>query len=168
MARGGSLEIGSISRMGCKDMKHTKTWVLVADGSRARVLENLGPGKGLHQLPHSTESWLLAPSHELGTDQPGRVFNSTGNVRHALEATTDAHREQKRAFAQHLVKELDARFAAKAFDRLVLVAPPAMLGDLRDALPAELSKSVAGSVPKDLTHVPLEGVEEAVGEVLAV
>ncbi len=149
-------------------MKPTKTWVLVADGSRARVLENLGPGKGLHQLPHSTEDWLLAPDHELGTDRPGRVFNSVGEVRHALEATSDPHREQKRAFAHHLVKELDARFGAKEFDRLVLIAPPAMLGDLRAALPAELGKFVVGSVAKDLTHVPVEGVQEAVGEVLAV
>ena len=31
-------------------MKKTVTWVLIADGAQARVLENTGPGKGLRQV----------------------------------------------------------------------------------------------------------------------
>ncbi|UXN75484.1 host attachment protein [Devosia sp. A8/3-2] len=30
-------------------MKKTVTWILIADGTQARVLENTGPGKGLRQ-----------------------------------------------------------------------------------------------------------------------
>ena len=35
-------------------MKPTRTWILIADGARARILENLGPGKGVHEVPDMT------------------------------------------------------------------------------------------------------------------
>ena len=44
------------------------------------------------------------------------------------------HRELKRDFAVRLAKMLDQRCREHAFDRLVLVAPPTALGDLRSAL----------------------------------
>lgn len=30
-------------------MKAKRSWFLAADGGKARILENLGPGKGLHE-----------------------------------------------------------------------------------------------------------------------
>ena len=43
---------------------------------------------------------------------------------------------------------------AKAFDRLVLVCPPAMLGDIRNDMNKHVSDCLLAEVPKDLVKVP--------------
>jgi protein required for attachment to host cells len=139
-------------------MKPVRTWILVADAGRARVLENLGPGKGVHQLPQSSETWELPSSHELGSDRPGRSFESHGATRHAIEPKSDPNRERKRAFAAHLVGELEDRRRKQSFDRLVIVAAPEMLGDLRAHMPEALGAIVVGELAKDLTQTPTNDI----------
>lgn len=147
-------------------MKPVRTWVLIADGSRARVLENLGPGKGLHQIPGWHQETDLPPSHELGADRPGRSFESHGTGRHAMESPSDPHRELKRDFARQLAARLDADLARGAFDRLVVVAAPATLGDLRGALSAHVKSVVAGELDRDLTRTPTDDIAGHLGSVL--
>ena len=52
-------------------MKKTVTWVLIADGAQARVLENTGPGKGLKQVEGL--DWSIEPlqAQDIVTDRPG-------------------------------------------------------------------------------------------------
>lgn len=147
-------------------MKPVRTWVLVADGSRARVLENLGPGKGLHQLPGWHQETDLPPSHELGTDRPGRSFDSHGTGRHAMESPSDPHRELKRDFAKEIAARLDADLAKGAYDKLVVVAAPATLGDLRDALSPHVKAVVAGELDRDLTRTPTDEIAGHLASVL--
>jgi protein required for attachment to host cells len=150
----GTTNILKISWLeGDPTMKAKRTWVLVADGGKARILENLGPGKGVHQVSGLEEDLLLPPNRELQTDRPGRGFESAGPTRHAYE-TTDPHREMKRTFAGHLMERLAGFHAKGMFDRLVLVAPPAMLGDLRSQMGAAITSSLIGELARDLTHVP--------------
>ncbi len=139
-------------------MKAKRTWVLVADGGKARILENLGPGKGVHQVSGLEEDLLLPPNRELQSDRPGRGFESAGPTRHAYE-TSDPHRELKRTFAVHLMERLAGLHAKGMFDRLVLVAPPAMLGNLRAEMSSALSSSLAGELARDLTHVPTSDIQ---------
>ena len=65
-------------------MKPTRTWIVVADGARFGIYENLGPGKGLRELPEEAAEQADPPSREMGTDQPGRSFDSAGQGRHAM------------------------------------------------------------------------------------
>ncbi len=70
-----------------------------------------------------------------------------------MEAHTDPRRALKRKFASVVVEKLEAALVMHAFDRLVLVAPPAMLGDLRIALTKPLSERVTAEIDKDLVEV---------------
>ncbi len=135
-------------------MTAVRTWVLVADAERAEVYETSGPGTGLAAVEGMAFAEDTAPSRELGRDRPARTFDSVGAGRHAVEPRLDPHREQKREFARHVVAALETARARRAFDRLVLVAPPAFLGDLRQALPAALAATVASEIAKDLTRTP--------------
>jgi len=140
-------------------MKRKLTWVLVADGGRARIFECLGIGKGLRQLPQFDEALTLPANHELQDDRPGRSFESAGPMRHSYEVG-DPHRALKTKFACHLVHELSTLHDAGAFNHLVLVAPPEMLGNLRSALGSGLSTVVVGELERDLTHLPMIKVAE--------
>ena len=134
-------------------MKPKRTWILVTDGGKARILENLGVGKGVHQVAGLEETITLPPNRELQDDRPGRGHESASPMRHAVEVS-DPHRVLKRTFASHLVDELSALHRKGAFDRLVLVAPPEMLGNLRAVIGDPLAKSVIGELARDLTHLP--------------
>ena len=114
-------------------MKPTTTWILIADGARGRLFANRGPGKGLELLDESLDADHRA-THDIVDDRLGRTHESVGASRHAISARHDPHRELKRDFAVRLAKMLDRRRSEHAYDRLVLVAPPSALSDLREAL----------------------------------
>ena len=147
-------------------MKPVRTWILIADGAHARVLETEGKGRPLSEVEGMRRSTDLAPSHELGTDRPGRTHESVGATRHAMEPTSDPHRERKRRFAGELADTLHKQLNEGRYDRLVVVAPPVTLGDLRAALPAQVAKVVAGEVAKDLTKIPDREIASHLGEVV--
>ncbi len=63
---------------------------------------------------------------------------------------------------------LAAKHSEKSYDRLVVVAPPATMGDLRAVFPAELRTKVIGEVTEDLTHVPNDKIGPYLDGVLVV
>jgi protein required for attachment to host cells len=133
-------------------MKKTVTWVLVADGKRARILSNDGPGRGLEAVPGGERSIELKPTREIVSDKPGRSFESAAKAHHAVEPKIDWHRFEKTKFARGMAKLLDEAGAEGRFDRLVLVAPPRTLGDLRAAMAEATRARVQAEIDKDLTH----------------
>jgi protein required for attachment to host cells len=136
-------------------MKPIRTWVLIADAARARVFETMGKGTGLAMVPNMSLDAELAPSRTLGTDRPGRTFESVGSARHALESPSDLHREQKRQFARRIADAIEERHAAESFDRLVVVAPAVTMGDLRAALSEKVRAAVITELVADLTNTPV-------------
>jgi protein required for attachment to host cells len=149
-------------------MKKTVTYVLVADGARARLYVNEGPGKGLHPLSGAThKAELHHHSRDVKSDRPGRAVDAGTGQRTALEPSQDWHRFEKHKFAREMAKLLDAAAAGKAFDRLVLVAPPTTLGDLRTELGDCARKLVSGELPKDLTRHPEHELPQHLDGVLA-
>jgi len=149
-------------------MKKTVTWVVVADGARARLFINDGPGKGLKPIPDGDMSVPRPPTRDINADRPGRTFDSSGDGRHAMEPPSDPHRNAKRAFADDVAARLDAGHKRNAFDRLVLVAPPQALGDLRACLNNGVRAKVSAELNKDLTHLKDHELPGPIGAVLAV
>ena len=149
-------------------MKPITTWILIADGARARIVVNNGPGKGVRQLEGADFRTDHPPSGEMLTDRPGRTFDSAGSGRHAMEAHGDPHRAAKQSFAAMLAEFLDDQLHDKRFDRLVVVAPAQPLGDLRAAFSEQVRTLTTAELVKDLTHVTTGDLPEHLSEVLAV
>lgn len=149
-------------------VRKRKTWIVVANGASARALTNTGVGKGLDPSPAFEMTAEHPPTRDLGSDRPGRVHDRFGPGRHAMEPKADWHRQDKAAFVKIVAERLESAARAGAFDRLVLVAPPTAMGDLRTALDGRTRALIAGEITKDLTHNALSEIERHVGEVLAV
>jgi len=128
------------------------TWVLVADGARARILANTGPKSGLVPVPGTARVQHVPKTSELGSDKPGRSLSSAGGPgnRAAME-TTDWHQFEEQKFAKQIAGLLDAAAQEGDFDQLVLVAPPKALGELRASLNEQTRAKVCGELAKDLT-----------------
>lgn len=135
-------------------MKHPTTWGIIADGARARLVDISGCGKDLKITEIEEFSGDHDASRDLLRDRPSRVHKSHGHTRHAVERKSDPHRELKRHFADVLAEALDEAFHLKRFDRLVIVAPPVTMGDLRKALTGQVKDAVCAELAMDLTKVP--------------
>lgn len=148
-------------------MRTEETWVLVADAARALLLR-AGPADGplelLEELAHPEGR---AKPGELVEDKPGRSFDSarTGG-RHAMEPDTDPQRAELHRFVRRLAAALDEAAGAGRFHRLVLVAGPRLLGELRDALPERVRGMVTREVGKDLAGLDLPELRERLSSVL--
>jgi protein required for attachment to host cells len=111
-------------------------WVVVADGSRARIFSAESPAGALAEEASFVATDVRLRQSELKTDRPGASFASVGHGRHAM-ATEVAPREHERIrFAKMIADRLEAGRIANAFERLALVASPAFLGLLREHLGA--------------------------------
>jgi protein required for attachment to host cells len=147
-------------------MKPTRTWVLIADGARARILENEGPGHGLTAIEGLEFHGDHSATHDLVSDREGRSFSSHGPGRSAIDSRSDPHRDLKTKFA-HLLAEVLARgLEQKSYERLIIVAPPVTLGDLRLAISDVVRSKVVGEVNHDLTKIPNGEVAEHLKDVL--
>ncbi len=149
-------------------MKKITTWILIADGARARILCNDGPGRGIAREVVREFQGSTAPSRDIAADRPGRAFDSAGIGRHAMQPSSDPHENEEAGFLREIVAYLDKANHAKSFDRLILVAPPKALGTLRAALPAQVAAKVTGEINKDLTQVPVHDMAGHLESVMAV
>lgn len=145
-------------------MKPIRTWILVADGARGRILRSDGWGKGLQQVEHREHEESQEATRELGSDRPGRQREIVDGTPSAMEET-DWHRFEKAEFAHEMAQQLNKGANRDAYDRLVLIAPPQTLGDLRKKLEGKAAERVTAEIDKDLTHASLDELKRWVEEV---
>jgi protein required for attachment to host cells len=135
-------------------MKRIVTWVLVANGAQARILEHRGPGTGLVAVPNLVFSGSRRQAREIMSDRPGRTYSSVGSGRSAIDPRTDPVAREELEFVRSVAETLEEKRAEGAFQRLVIAAAPTALGDIRSVLGEAMKGLVTGELPKDLTNVP--------------
>ena len=148
-------------------MKPVRTWILIADGARARIVANTGPGRGIQQINNFDFRADKRPTSDLKTDRPGRTFSSAGPGSHALEPSDDAHDRQERDFQSLLAEFLHDQLENDAFDRLIIAAAPRALGVLRHVLSKGVRDKISAELPKDLTQVKTEDLVAHLADFLA-
>ncbi len=131
--------------------KQKKTWVLIADGARARIFI-----KSHHKLDHLMGHDFVAENlrdSEIGTSKPGRGYESSNPSRHAYQPRTDWHQYNKQLFAKELCDILDKATENADFDELIIISPPKTLGDIRGYLSKQTLSKVTAEVTKDITKL---------------
>jgi protein required for attachment to host cells len=133
--------------------------VFVGDGQKALFLRNIGDEK----YPNLTTQRVFAeadpPTHEQGTDRPGRVFQRGGVTRSAV-ATTDWHELEKERFADSTAAALEKLVRGEKVKALIIVAPPRTLAELRRAFHPDVKKAIIAEINKDLTRHPVADIEK--------
>ena len=135
------------------------TWVLVADARRADVYRRATPSDPLEPIQHLEDDAARAREQELVSDKPGRAFDSGGQGRHAMEPPHTAKQQLRTAFAQRIVHALAEGRRAGAFEQLIIVAAPAMLGELRAQLDGPTAVRVTAEFDKDLAGQDVAAVQ---------
>lgn len=131
--------------------------IVVADQSEARFFDVSG-----YRRPLVPAGNLLNPAARLHTrdldgDRPGRTLarglrGHRGGASHDYAPANTTRRRASQLFARRIATELDVARRAGRFERLVVVAAPAFLGELRAALSAGCLACLASTVNKDVVH----------------
>lgn len=146
-------------------MKPTRTYILVADDHVAKFFLNTGPSKGVSALPDLTLTREVNADAEGTHNKQGRVFDSNGEGRHAMEPKSDPEKKQADAFLKMAMATLEKKFFTHSFDRFILVAPARAMSELRKQLPGVMQPHLRGELVKDLIHVPTDELSEHLDQV---
>lgn len=127
------------------------------------------------RLVHTHESGLAPLGGKSAEDFPDVDYRFPAErqgrgvaVHTEPEARTKSVEVQRNRLAHHAIAALEVQWAKGVFDRIVLVAGPKMLGDLRHSLPRSLAGHVTGELHKDLVKTPLHELPEHLKDVSGV
>lgn len=133
------------------------TWVLVADGARARLFE----------LGEENQAWseLACFVNEEGrrtraTRELPRTQESVGRARHVIEPHTSERDKRLGRFADTLVAALEQGYGERRFQSLMIAAAPRFLGMLHSRLGKALRGCLAGEVRHNLTTLRSEDIRQ--------
>jgi protein required for attachment to host cells len=123
------------------------TIVMALDGAKMALFRNRGTDfvPDLEPVDHSAHH--AAKTAELGSDRPGRSFNSKGHSRSAYQ-TTDFHQAEENGFAKAATATSNA-LAMQSAHNFIVVAAPHVLGVMRKHYDDDLRKRLIGEIDKD-------------------
>ncbi len=136
-----------------------KSWVLVCDGAKALFLRNDGDAELLNLIPAEIRDIETDTPSDSASDRPGRVHQSQGEARSAIEAVTPEQQAEE-AFLAESVRRLDELVRDHAIEHLTIVAPPKVLGIVRKHLTPAAHAIVLNEVAKDFTMLPIPEIEK--------
>lgn len=131
---------------------YTLLWILVADRSKARIFQRGRPSEGIRLIEKFHHPEGRFKEHELLSDRPGRAFRTADTQRQGYSSPTPPLDQVTRDFSQRLAARLERARSENRFEHLVLVAPPRMLGILRDTLDPRLRQMVIQTLDKDYSY----------------
>jgi protein required for attachment to host cells len=134
-------------------------WILVANQAEAQIYSAIRlPGSLtlVHTLRHAEGA---AHARDLTSDAPGRVHDRMGSARHSMEPDTGVKEEERRRFVKEMVDRLKAAHLKGEFNQLVLLAAPAVLGDIRKAVAGNLAKAIIKEISKDVIGQDLDKIQ---------
>jgi len=138
------------------------TWVIVADGTRARFF-NRHANRKLEEF-----DVLLSPDNrlhegDLVSDKGGRIETAaTGG--HGMGNKNTAKEHEQDLFAKRVANRVDDGRKAGEVGKVVLVAAPRFLGRIRASLSGPSAELVVHTIDKELTQLTAEKLAEHLPE----
>ena len=126
-----------------------KTWIVVAEGSRARVLSARNRAQPLVEILDFEFPEGRLRDQVIYSDRAGNMQESSHGGGSAMEPR-NIRDQQHTAFARLIADALDRARNNGEYQRLMLIAPPAFLGALRGALSGSVEKLVDKTIQKNL------------------
>lgn len=146
--------------------------VMVGDGERALFLRNAGSPLNLELTLENVFEQDNPATRELGTDRPtsGADFSGGGSNHSSAPRSNieqaDWHQLNEDRFAKDIARTLYQLAHAGRFDHLVIVAPPKVLGTLRQELHKEVLQRVVAEVPKEFAKASVAAIQKELSRLL--
>lgn len=122
--------------------------IVVADRSEVRFYDASHINSHMQLVGQMTDAQARQYLRDLETDRPGRRRGPV--AAHAMGGERDSLQHEAEVFAQRIAGELEKSMNQHEFERVVLVAEPGFMGQLRSVMPKSVLKAVAQQVNKGL------------------
>ena len=139
------------------------TLIVIADGQRSMFFRNEGADGQIRLAEVRRLSFDNAANHELGNERPGRTHDGFSSNRSAYEQT-DQHEKNELDFLSKVAVAMEEELNAGSVQDLLLIAPPAALGALRNCMSKPVQEKVSLEIGKDYTNTPLPELEEILAQ----
>lgn len=136
------------------------TWVLAADGYRARIFE-WSADHHLHEIEDMVNPKGRMRNQDINAEPKGRHVGKGAKAPADTDESdvTPVQKEVER-FSEAVARELDKARNEHRFDKLCVIAAPEMLGLLRENMTKEVKQMVEEEIPKDISWFEGHQVEE--------
>lgn len=140
--------------------KNPRTWIVVADGGQARILESETLHSGVAvRLDISSDARLTGG--KLAAGRLPRAQESFGSARHGIQPRQSLKDHEKQLFVARLADYLKG--GRGRFDQLVIVAPAPVTRTLLASLPESITAKVALTRKVDMTWMTQAEILERLG-----
>ena len=136
--------------------------VLVADGAKMLFFRNEGDAEFPNLSVVSAEQQEDPADRDIKTAPAGRYNAAPGHGGGSM-GETDFHDQAEQRFAADAADLLKRGALAGDYEKLVVVAPPRTLGELRKHYHSEVERRLILEIPKDLTSHPVDQIEKIIG-----
>lgn len=162
------------------------TAVLVADGRKMLFLRNQGDSEYPDLVVEVAEEHPNPRDIDQKTDRAGRALSTQGGAHAPAGASgadnhaggggagfapsrgtmgeADFHQLEEDRFAAEAADILKRRAFANDYEKLIVIAPPHTLGELRKHYHKEVESRLVGEIDKDLTGHPIADIEAALSK----
>lgn len=128
------------------------TWVVAADSSRARIFSLESRIEPMSELVDMVHAEGRLQDQDALSDRQGGIAggHGEGGGGHSFESPTDGKHHEAEVFAKQIADKLEQGRLAHDYHKLILIAPPAFLGVLRQVLNQHIQDLVCASLDKNL------------------
>lgn len=133
------------------------TWILIANGSEARLFETESYPKSLSLLQEFQHAESREKNSELASDKAGHyqgdASSGSGFTQGSFNEATDPKEYEMERFAAELAEFLDSGRKTNKFAHLMIASSPKFHGLLNKKLNSPLEKMVDKHINKDFTSL---------------
>ncbi|PRZ46752.1 protein required for attachment to host cells [Paraburkholderia fungorum] len=141
-------------------------WIVVANQAASRIFETRSSSGEMEEKTAAIHPASRLKEKDLVSDAPGRTYDRFGAGRHRADPVSSQHERETASFANEIASALKEGVTGGEVDTLILVAPPAFLGELRGRLDAKTLQHVTLELGKDLVHLDVHTIRSRLPEFL--
>ena len=141
--------------------------IIVADSTRARIFTVDSASSPLNEIETMAHPEGRIHEKDLVSDLPGKASGKGGGGDHAFQEKIEPKREEMIEFAKRIADYLDETRKSNKLNKLVLVAAPAFLGELRNHLSKETGEKIVFELDKNLAQHSEEDIRHHLSQFLS-
>lgn len=134
--------------------------IVVADSTRARIFTAESARSGLNEIETLANPEGRMHEQDMVSDIPGKDAGKGGAGNHAFQEKVEPKQQKIIEFAKRIAEYLDDVRKENKLGKLLLIAAPEFLGELRNHLSDETREKVTFELDKNLAHHDEEDIRK--------
>lgn len=141
--------------------------IVVADSSRARIFTVDSARSPLNEIETIVHPEGRLHEQDMVSDLPGKDAGKGGAGDHAYQEKIEPKEQEMISFAKRIADYLESARKANQLKKLVIIAAPEFLGELRSHLSTETSEKIVYELDKNIAHHSEEDIRQHLSQFLS-